>query len=159
MKNLSSVPQIVYGTTVGLNYNNFDLNILFQGQAKAVRYFRAVSGKSQNFTIEDYEGRSTQGNITNKPRASQVYGSPQGFANTYYLSNTSFLRLKNVELGYNIKTSVLAKLGISHLRVYANTFNLFTITKYKGLDPESVDGQGLNYPINRTYNIGASVSF
>ena len=159
VQNLSSVPQIVYGSTIGLNYANFDLSILLQGQAKADRYFRAVSGKSQNFTIEDYQGRSTPGDITNKPRASQVYGSPQGFANTYYLSNTSFLRLKNVELSYSIKSSMLEKMGISHLRIYANTFNLFTITKYKGLDPESVDGQGLNYPINRTYNIGASVSF
>ncbi|MBS1667267.1 MAG: TonB-dependent receptor [Bacteroidetes bacterium] len=159
VKDLTSIPQIVYGANIALNYMNFDLSILFQGQAKAARYFRAVSGKSQNFTIEDYEGRSTPGNITDKPRASNVYGSPQGFGNTYYLSSTAFLRLKNVELAYSIKSNELAKSGISHIRVYINTFNLFTITPYKGLDPESVDGQGLNYPINRTFNAGVSVSF
>jgi TonB-dependent starch-binding outer membrane protein SusC len=159
VKDLTSVPQIVYGGSIGLNYMNFDLSLLLQGQARAARYFRAVSGKSQNFTIEDYTGRSTPNNITNKPRASNVYGSPQGFGNTYYLSSTAFLRLKNVELAYNIKSNGLARNGISHVRVYINTFNLFTITKYKGLDPESVDGQGLNYPINRTFNAGFSVSF
>jgi hypothetical protein len=45
------------------------------------------------------------------------------------------------------------------MRVYVNSFNVFTITKYKGLDPESVDGQGLAYPINRTFNLGASITF
>jgi TonB-linked SusC/RagA family outer membrane protein len=156
---LTSIPQIVYGANIGLNYKDWDLSMLFQGQAKAQRYFRAVSGKSQNFTIEDYEGRSTPDHITGKPRASNVYGSPQGFGNTYYLSSTSFVRLKNVELAYNIRSSALARNGISRLRVYVNTFNLFTITPYKGLDPESVDGQGLNYPINRTFNAGVSVGF
>jgi TonB-dependent starch-binding outer membrane protein SusC len=156
---LNSIPQIVYGSTIGLNYLNFDFTLLFQGQAKAARYFRAVSGKSQNFTIEDYQGRSTPDNITNKPRASNVYGSPQGFGNTYYLSSTDFLRLKNIELAYTIKSDTLTRAGISNLRVYINTFNLFTITSYKGLDPESVDGQGLNYPINRTFNAGLSASF
>ncbi len=156
---LNSIPQIVYGSTIGLNYSNFDFTMLFQGQAKAARYFRAVSGINQNFTIEDYLGRSTPGNITDKPRASNVYGSPQGFGNTYYLSSTDFLRLKNIELAYTIKSDVLTRAGINNLRVYMNTFNLFTITPYKGLDPESVDGQGLNYPINRTFNIGLSASF
>jgi hypothetical protein len=159
VKNLTSVPQIVYGSTIGLDYKHFDLSLLLQGQARAARYFRAVSGKSQNFTIEDFTGRSTPDHITDKPRASNVYGSPQGFGNTYYLSSTSFLRLKNVELAYNIKSDALARNGIDHIRVYVNTFNLFTITPYKGLDPESVDGQGLNYPINRTFNAGLSVSF
>ncbi len=155
----TSVPQISYGVSMGFTWNQFSMDLLFQGQARATRYFRAVSGRNQNFTQEDFDGRSTPGNITNKPRASEVYGSPQGIANTYFLSTTAFLRLKNVECSYNIKSNALTKIGIGAMRVYVNTFNLFTITKYKGLDPESVDGQGLAYPINRTYNIGASVSF
>ncbi len=155
----TSVPQITYGVSMGLTWNQFSVDLLFQGQARASRYYRAVSGRNQNFTQEDFDGRSTPGNITNKPRASEVYGSPQGIANTYYLSTTAFLRLKNVEFSYNIKSDALTKIGIGPIRVYVNTFNLFTITKYKGLDPESVDGQGLAYPINKTYNIGASVSF
>lgn len=156
---LSSIPQILYGSTIEVSYKAFSVDLLFQGQARAVRYFRAVSGKNQNFTQEDFDGRSTPGNITNKPRAAEVYGSPQGIANTYYLSNTSFLRLKNLEFAYSIKSNELSKIGINGLRLYVNTFNVFTITKYKGLDPESVDGQGLAYPINRTFNLGASVTF
>ena len=156
---LSSIPQIIYGTTIEASYKSFSVSMLFQGQAKAVRYFRAVSGRNQNFTLEDYTGRSTPGNITNKPRAAEVYGSPQGVPNTYYISNTSFLRLKNLEFAYNIKSEGLKKYGINGMRVYVNSFNVFTITKYKGLDPESVDGQGLAYPINRTFNLGASVTF
>ena len=159
VETLSSIPQILYGSTIEVSYKDFSLDILFQGQARAARYFRAVSGKNQNFTQEDFDGRSTPGHITNKPRAAEVYGSPQGIANTYYLSNTSFLRLKNLEFAYNIHSSVLSRAGIGAMRVYINTFNVFTITKYKGLDPESVDGQGLAYPINRTFNFGASITF
>ena len=155
----TSIPQVTYGVSMGCTWNQFSLDVLFQGQGRANRYYRAVSGKNQNFTQEDFDGRSTPGNITNKPRASEVYGSPQGIANTYFLSSTDFLRLKNVELSYNIKAPALSKMGIGAMRVYVNTFNLFTITKYKGLDPESVDGQGLAYPVNRTYKIGTSVSF
>jgi TonB-dependent starch-binding outer membrane protein SusC len=155
----SSVPQISYGTTIEASYKQFSVDILFQGQSNSVRYFRAVSGKNQNFTQEDFDGRSTPGNITNKPRMAEVYGSPQGIYNTYYLSSTAFLRLKNLEFAYNFKNGALSKYGISALRLYVNSFNVFTITPYKGLDPESVDGQGLSYPINRIFNIGASLSF
>ncbi len=159
VESLNSIPQIIYGISLGATYKAFSLDILFQGQAKAQRYFRAVSGRNQNFTIEDYTGRSTPGHITDKPRAAEVYGSPQGIPNTYYLSNTAFLRLKNLELAYNIQSAGLQKYGVDGLRVYINSFNVFTITKYKGLDPEAVDGQGLAYPVNRTFNIGASITF
>jgi hypothetical protein len=67
--------------------------------------------------------------------------------------------LKNLEFAYDIKSEGLKKYGINGMRVYVNSFNVFTITKYKGLDPESVDGQGLAYPINRTFNLGASITF
>ena len=156
---LSSIPQITYGVSIELAYKAFSLSMLFQGQAKAMRYFRAVSGKNQNFNIEDFNGRSTPDNITDKPRAAEVYGSPQGIGNSYYLSSTAFLRLKNLEFAYNFKNINLIKYGINGMRLYVNTFNVFTITKYKGLDPESVDGQGLAYPINRTFNMGASITF
>jgi len=156
---LSSIPQIIYGTSIGASYQSFSVSMMFLGQAKAQRYYRAVSGRNQNFTIEDYTGRSTPDKITNKPRAAEVYGSPQGIPNTYYISNTAFLRLKNLELAYDIKSEGLKKYGINGMRVYANSFNVFTITKYKGLDPESVDGQGLAYPVNRTFNLGASITF
>jgi TonB-dependent starch-binding outer membrane protein SusC len=156
---LSTIPQLLYGFPINVTYKQFSIDLLFQGQGNAMRYFRAVSGKNQNFTWQDYEGRSTPGNITDKPRASEVYGSPQGILNTYYLSNTSFFRLKNLEIAYTVKPGGLSKYGMTGLRVYANTFNLFTISSYKGLDPESVDGQGIAYPINRTFNLGVSVSF
>lgn len=159
VQSLNSIPQIIYGISIGASYKSFSVNLLFQGQAKAQRYFRAVSGRNQNFTIEDFIGRSTPGHITNKPRAAEVYGSPQGIGNTYYVSNTAFLRLKNLEFAYDIKSERLKKYGINGMRVYINSFNVFTLTKYKGLDPESVDGLGLSYPINRTFNLGASITF
>ena len=159
VQTINSIPRIIYGITMGASYKSFSVDLLLQGQAKAQRYFRAVAGRNQNFTIEDYTGRSTPGNITDRPRAAEVYGSPQGIGNTFYVSNTAFLRLKNLEFAYDIKSEGLKRYGINGMRVYVNSFNVFTITKYKGLDPESVDSQGLQYPINRTFNAGASITF
>src|SRR6218665_2942064 len=154
----TDIPQVTFGISLGYSYRNFSLDMLFQGQARAVRYFRAVSGKNQNFIQEDFDGRSTPGNITDKPRASEIYGSPQGIPNTYYLSSTEFLRLKNIELSYSFN-HILEKTGINKLRFYVNAFNLLTFTPYKGLDPEAVGGQGLSYPVNKIYNLGFSATF
>src|SRR6218665_90373 len=156
------IPQITYGISLGCAYKRFNLDMLFQGQAHAVRYFRAVAGKQANFLQADFDGRSTPGNITDKPRASEIYGSPQGLLNTYYLSNTAFLRLKNIELSYHIKNKVFEKWGIKKTRMYMNAFNLLTFTKYKGLDPEAVDLQQssiIPYPTNITYNLGLNITF
>ena len=58
------------------------------------------------------------------------------FSNSYYVENASFLRLKNVVLGYTLPKSVLSKVGIQNLRLYVQAENLLTITGYSGLDPE-----------------------
>ena len=66
----TSVPQITYGVSMGLTWNQLSFDFLFQGQGRASRYYRAVSGRNQNFTQEDFDGRSTPGHITDRPRSS-----------------------------------------------------------------------------------------
>ena len=63
-----------------------------------------------------------------------------GIASSYYLENASYLRLKNIELGYTLSEKLLSKIGIDGLRIFANVQNAFTITKYKGFDPEKYPG-------------------
>jgi hypothetical protein len=85
-----------------------------------------------------------------------------------WVENGSFVKLKNVTIGYTLPTVLLSKASISKLRVYVSSQNLFWITKYSGLDPE-VGIQGGNatlngidngtYPSSRTYTIGLSVTF
>jgi hypothetical protein len=89
------------------------------------------------------------------------------YNNSFWLNNASFLRLKNLEVGYTLGAPVLTKLKISSVRVYANAFNLFTITKVKDYDPEgtvnSNSGQysaaGQFYPQQRIVNLGLNVRF
>jgi TonB-dependent starch-binding outer membrane protein SusC len=87
-------------------------------------------------------------------------------ANSYYVEDGSYFRMQNLSFGYNLPSSVLSKVGLSRLRVFVSTNNLFTITKYQGLDP-SVGGNadtnfGIdvgNYPITRSVLGGLSLSF
>ncbi|MGY0036634.1 hypothetical protein [Pedobacter sp. NJ-S-72] len=75
------------------------------------------------------------------------------------MNDASFLRLKNVELAYNLKSELLQKLKISGLRIYLSGFNLFTITKVKDYDPEGNNESGQFYPQQRIINLGANIKF
>jgi len=85
--------------------------------------------------------------------------------NDFYLESGSFLRLKNLQLGYTIPSSVLSKVNIASLRVYVQGINLFTSTKYTGLDPElggwdtSFGIDAGNYPLVKQVIFGLNVSF
>ena len=87
------------------------------------------------------------------------------------IQNTSYIRLKTLELGYSLPKKWLGKVGVKDLRVYANAYNLLTITGIKNMDPERPGHQGganngtetsilfYNYPVNRSFNFGATLKF
>ena len=92
--------------------------------------------------------------------------STNNTANSWYMESGSYLRMKNLQLGYTIPASLLARYGIQRLKVYAQAVNLFTITKYTGKDPEvasSVDttlGVDVgNYPATRIWSLGLNLGF
>ena len=74
-----------------------------------------------------------------------------------WLRNAAFLRLKNVELGYNLPSNALKSVGIKGLRIYVGGYNLFTITGLKELDPET--NNTATYPLMRVFNTGVKVTF
>jgi hypothetical protein len=85
---------------------------------------------------------------------------------SYYVEDGSFFRLKNLQIGYNLPSSAISKIGLSNARVYLQGVNLFTITKYTGLDPDVNNGddrssgvdQG-NYPLVKTFTFGINLGF
>ena len=90
----------------------------------------------------------------------------KSFISTYGVEDGSFLRLQTLTLGYNLPKKALKTIGMTKCRVYATGYNLFTITKYSGYDPEVNIGQGLTpnidynlYPRSRTYTFGVQLSF
>ena len=91
--------------------------------------------------------------------------SNQQVPNSYLMENGSYLRLKSLILGYTLPKTVINKIGIDRFRIYAQATNLFTLTKYTGLDPEFIGGDtafGIdygNYPNQKQFLFGVNVTF
>jgi hypothetical protein len=83
-----------------------------------------------------------------------------GNGNTYWLHKTDYIRLKNIELGYNLPQSLLRRANVQNLRVYVNAFNLLTFSPdMKDFDPELGTGSGQGYPLQKIVNGGISLTF
>ncbi len=158
----NNVPEITYGVPINLSYRGIDLNILVQGQARVSQYLLLESGSTGNFFAVDAANRWRPDNIDGTfPRvADKMYDSVNGaYPNTYWLKNASFVRLKNVELGYNFPAALLTKAKIQSVRVYVSGFNLITLDKLKTVDPEGGSSLGWFYPQQRLFNLGLSARF
>jgi TonB-linked SusC/RagA family outer membrane protein len=157
----TNIPPFQGGLGLNLQYKQWSLSALLQGSAGAVRYVYAESGESGNYLKRDFDGRWTPDNIdASKPR---IYNQDEYWVanrNTYFLYKSDYIRLKTLELGYNIPRSVLDKTGIQALRFYFSGYNLFTICPdLKDFDPEGSNERRDNYPLSRILNLGLSVTF
>ncbi len=91
------------------------------------------------------------------PRLKGVTDAQNGRTSDYYLYNASFVKLRNLQLGYSLPESLANRLSIAKLRIYLAGENLLTFTKYPGLDPEI--GSTTNYPSMRQYSLGLNLTF
>ena len=157
-------PTFTGGININVGYKNFDLSILFQGATGGLLFFGTESGDIGNYLQYSYDHRwsienpsSTDPRLAN--RNNTYYSGGTGGANTYWLRNSNYIRLKNIEIGYNLSPERRKRVGISNFRVYANGLNLITWDKMKIWDPESVSGSGQYYPQARLLNLGFRVTF
>lgn len=154
----STSPHWMYGLNVVLKYRNFDLSALFQG---AFGYTTYVNFGTFFKTDKMYELRWTEANNDANAVVPRLGGSPSNdWASDYYYKRTSYVRLKNASIGYELLKSLLSKVGIAKLRLYLAGTNLFTLSnlnKY-GIDPEAPSVYQY-YPQQRTYSIGLNLSF
>jgi TonB-linked SusC/RagA family outer membrane protein len=156
----STQPTFTGGLNVSLQYGNFDCTILFQGATGGALPVITESGEIGNFTKDYYNNRWSPDNPSSvNPRVSDRNDTYWATGNTYWIRSTNYIRLKNLEIGYNLSDLVKKRTGISGLRLYANCLNLFTIDKLKILDPESVNGNGQYYPQARVINAGFTLNF
>jgi TonB-linked SusC/RagA family outer membrane protein len=157
----TSIPKYVFGLTSDFQYKGFDLNIFFQGQAGVRNYDgNAASLGNTDFTnasVWRAKNRWTEANPNGTMPRSDAY---QPGNTDFFLFDASFVRLKTVELGYNISQSLLEKTRfLKGLRVYVSAFNLATWAKeITWADPE-LNGGYFTYPPLRTINFGASIKF
>lgn len=158
-----NVPEIMYGVLLNGGYKNFDLSIVFSGQTHVSQYVLPESGTVGNFYSSWADNRWSPTNTSGTyPRVdTRSSNSVNGglYNNTFWLNNASFVRLKNVELGYNFSSSLLSKAKMQSLRIYLNAFNVFTITDVKDYDPEGNSNSGQFYPQQRIVNVGVNVTF
>ncbi|MDR1973248.1 MAG: TonB-dependent receptor [Bacteroidales bacterium] len=172
----SAIPKFSAGLTLSGEYAGFDLNIFFQGafgQKIYVQFFHDAEGFYRGFptTVRYYEEHWTPENHSNTmPRAAWSASQNHRAGTTRFLQDGSYVRLKNIQLGYTIPG--LKKAHIERLRIYLSASNLFTITKYTGLDPEMTvsanstsEGDRANgidwgtYPNAITYSFGLNLTF
>lgn len=161
-------PEIGYGISGGITWKNFDMSFLFQG---AAHVSLAISGSFQRpftekGTIFDFqkEGRWTPQNTAGAkfPKLSIQQSQAQNYyTSSLWLRDASYLRLKNVEVGYSFRPAFLTKVGISGLRLYFSANNLFVWDSLDGItDPENkATGEGINYPQMKIFNVGLNVKF
>ncbi|MEJ1237566.1 TonB-dependent receptor [Chryseolinea sp. T2] len=160
----SDTPNFNYGITMNFTFMNFDLAILFQGAAGALLPFGTESGDIGNYLKYSHDHRWTIDNPSSvNPRLAirndTYYTGGEYSINTYYLYSKNYLRLKNIELGYNVPRAAVGKIGLSALRIYVNGLNLVTWDKYKIFDPETTSGSGQYYPQSRIINTGVRLTF
>ncbi|HEX5168383.1 MAG TPA: TonB-dependent receptor [Cyclobacteriaceae bacterium] len=157
-------PNFNYGITMNFQFRNFDLAILFQGAAGALLPFGTESGDIGNYMKYSHDHRWTIDNPSSTDprlaiRNDTYYTGGEYAANTYNLFNKNYLRLKNVELGYNFPTNVISGLWLTNLRLYVNGLNLITWDKYKIFDPEADSGSLQYYPQSRVITAGVRLTF
>lgn len=158
----TDLPIFTGGMNFNLSYKNFYANLLFQGAAGATTIHYTSSGLFGNYLQEDAIGRWTEENTNaTKPRAwnfsEEYWMEDYNINNTYFFRSTDYLRLKNLEIGYNMPSSVNKTLGIEGLRIYFSGLNILTFTKLKDYDPET-NGYS-QYPPVKVYNAGISLTF
>ena len=162
----SNIPRINYGLTLSANYKAVDFTIFFQGVGKYSTNYSS-QGVYENIKLGTYfkyhktawtaERYSNGDKITYPALSSQT--TTNHTANSFFIMDRSFMRIKNIELGYTLPESELKFLGISKLRVYASAQNLFTWDKLEmeHLDPENDDSLG--YPVTKMLNMGVNINF
>ncbi len=157
----TTLPLFQGGANISASYKNFDLSVLFQGAAGAKVYVSAgESGNIGNFLLDIYKNRWTIDNPSSEhPRIANRSDQYFSNGNTYWLRSSDYIRLKNVEIGYNVPSTIIKKVGLNGFRVYANGLNLLTWDKLKVYDPESDNTTGQYYPQSRVINFGLTATF
>lgn len=158
-----NLPTISYGINLSAKWRDFDFSALFQGVADYKVYynnqaFRFVTVMGQSLNKDITDNAWTPDNPYNSiyPMLRNNANSKNNVASTAFVHDASYFRCKNIQLGYTIPRDITRKFAVDRLKVYVSFDNLFTITKFPGLDPEI--GATVGYPAVRQYSIGIDLS-
>jgi TonB-linked SusC/RagA family outer membrane protein len=162
-----TTPEIVYGFGISIGYKKFDFSTFFQGSGRSSFWIDAnatapfINGNQLlKAYADDYWSEDNQKLDALWPRLSTTSAgnSNNSVRSTWFMRNGSFLRLKQIELGYSLSKSLLDRLYIESLRIYASGTNTLVWSNFKLWDVE-MGNNGLGYPIQKVFNIGLQVNF
>lgn len=174
----SAIPNFTYGLTINLAWKNFDFSTFFQGVQGNKVYMQInkdIEGFYRAFPVTKrfYDDHWTLSNPSNKvPRAAWGGATNNNRPSTRFIEDGSYLRLKNIQLGYTLSESFSNKMMVQRFRIYVSAQNMFTITKFSGLDPEMQTSEnsanegdravGIDwgtYPTSKAFLIGLNLNF
>ena len=168
-------PEIIYGFGVSLGHKGFDFSVFFQGLGRESFWIDATSAYSTKYNKYGTAPFVNNGQLLKAysdshwsednrdiyalyPRYSAYENHNNTQVSTWWMRDGSFVRLRQMEFGYTLPQKLTNKIHIDNLRVYFQGNNLLCWSKFKLWDPE-LAGEGFNYPIQRTFNIGVNVTF
>lgn len=167
-------PDLFYGLTLGLSYKNFDLAIFFQGQYgndiyNATKFWLTNSGYNYNKGFAILDRWTGEGTSDSEPRLTTIDANQNARGSDRYIEDGSYVRLKNLQLGYNLPSQFAGKIGLKGARVFVTGTNLLTLTKYTGYDPEvgvaratlgdrTVGFDEVTYPQNKSFMVGVNIT-
>ena len=158
-------PKWTYGITGNLQWKNFDLSVLFQGAADSWTKVYWEAGDIGNYPKYVYDKHWSIENPSSlyprvNERSAYYWDGTAAGSNTYWMVNTNYIRLKNLEIGWTLPKAWLSQTKlISYARIYVNGVNLLTFSPCKDIDPESTSSNATNYPQSKIINVGFTVTF
>jgi TonB-linked SusC/RagA family outer membrane protein len=171
------LPNMSFSFGMNSNFRNFDMSLYFYG-VQNVEVYNTIRRDTESFRSQDLDHNksaewafnhySAENPSTEFIRLDQSNSNNNSRTSTWWVEDASFLRLKEAQIGYTIPENILQSIRISSFRVYLSGVNLFTLTKYKGYDPEaplnSADPRTTavdynTYPVARTITAGLQISF
>ncbi len=174
----TSRPNLSYGIGASLTWKNFDFNIHFQGVGKNTYsiYGKCVYAFSEGTwgnifkgmvedrwidadTAEQLGLQANEDPNASYPRLSYGGNNNNQQTSTFWLRNGRYIRLKNLDIGYNLPQEALRKLHLSNMRIYITGQNLLTWAPFKTWDPEMTNARGEDYPMNKSVTVGVTFGF
>ena len=169
----SSIPQMIFGASAGVNFKGFDFSILFQGAARVSTFItgelawpfyngsKPLADETDHWTPDNHNAKYPR--LTASPSGNNLEQS------SYWLKDASYIRLKNLQLGYTIPLALTSKISMGPARIFVSGQNLLTFDKLKVVDPEGPGSDGGNiganstrgwfYPQQKVYAVGINVTF
>ncbi|MFO7574086.1 MAG: TonB-dependent receptor [Bacteroidales bacterium] len=161
----STFPQLSYSLDMGIRAGNFDFSVLLQGSSMKSYYLNnnvirafTSNGKISDFALNRYTDEASWA-TADYPRLTTVANDNNWRISTFWLRDAAFLRVRNLEIGYNLPMEAARKMGMYGMRIYLNAYNLLSLDNFKTFDPEDPNAGISKYPMTSIVNLGVNLKF